>query len=97
MEVCARLMLRDFLRYPADLHLTLDGMPREMQTHPRIATDVAALPALVIGEEDKALIIHGLQQHNTLTGLPLLVHCGNHHGIGIWQLHINRILHPAPE
>ena len=59
--------------------------------------DGAALAALVVGEEDEALVVDFLEQHDAGVGVAVFVHGGHVHGGGLVNLRVHGGIEPLAE
>ncbi|MNN44493.1 hypothetical protein D3C81_1587860 [compost metagenome] len=99
LEVGIGLFRRHFLHHSLDTHLALQGRPEEGHRGTRIAEQLLALGAVVVGEEGEAAGIQCLEQQHATMRLPPGIDRGQGHGIGFHRqlLGLHRLGEPAVE
>ena len=80
-----------------DTHLALQFGPEEGEGDVGVQGDGTALAALIVGEEDEALVVDFLQQHDAGVGVAVFVDGGDVHGGGFMDLGMHGGIQPGAE
>ena len=94
MEVGVALGIADFLHPALNAHHALQLDPMELQGGKRVARELLAFAALVVGEPHDAARVVAFDQHHPCAGAQVPAHGGQGHGIGFGQLGLNGFVEP---
>ena len=86
LEVGIALGIRHFGDTAFDTHHALKLDPVKLQGSKRVAGQLAALAALVVGEPGDAALVVTLDQHHAGAGAQVVADGGQRHGVGFWHL-----------
>ena len=97
VEIRIAFFLADFVHAALDAHHALELHPMELQRGKRVARQLLALAAVVVGEPDQAAFIKSFDQHHAGAGAQLRGHRGQGHGVGLGHLGLQGLVEPQLE
>ena len=83
MKVSIAFCVADFFHAALYAHHTLEFNPVKLQSCKRIACQLLAFAAVVVGVPNNAALVVAFDQNHTRAGAHVAGHSGHGHGIGL--------------
>ena len=94
MEVGIAFFGADALDHALNTHHALQLDPMELQGGKRVASQLVALAAGIVGVPNNAARIQALDQHHARGGTQIAAHGGQRHGIGFGHFGVDGLFQP---